>query len=94
MHDLRYALRSLRKRHCLLLMRAMGRRHELAIRASVGADRGCLVRQLFVEGAVLSAFGAASGIAFAIATWQLLLALCADQISGTHAAVLHQPYLH
>jgi macrolide transport system ATP-binding/permease protein len=49
----------------LLLVRSLARRHEMTVRLAVGAARGRLVRQLFTEGLVLSAFGAASGLVVA-----------------------------
>jgi putative ABC transport system permease protein len=49
----------------LLLVRAAGRQTEFAIRSSVGASRGQLVRQLLGETAFLTAAGGAAGIALA-----------------------------
>src|SRR5882672_6436718 len=46
----------------LLLVRSFARRHEMTIRLAIGAGRGRLLRQLFTEGLILSAFGAAGGI--------------------------------
>ena len=49
----------------LLLTRAAGRQKELAIRASLGATRGRILRQLFIEGLTLACVGGTAGIAMA-----------------------------
>ncbi len=49
----------------LLLAQSMARRRELAVRLSLGAGRGQLVRQLLVESLTLSTIGAAVGLLFA-----------------------------
>jgi predicted permease len=49
----------------LLLARASARRKELAVRASLGASRGRLIRQLLAEGLVLAAVGGALGVVIA-----------------------------
>jgi predicted permease len=47
----------------LLLTRGASRRHELAVRAALGAGRGRLGRQLFAEAAALASIGGAGGLA-------------------------------
>jgi predicted permease len=49
----------------LMLARSEGRRHEMAMRAALGASGGRLVRQLVAESAVLVASGCAAGLVLA-----------------------------
>lgn len=51
----------------LLLSRAVARRKEIAVRLSLGATRGRLIRQVFAEGLLLAATGGALGLFLA---WQ------------------------
>jgi predicted permease len=56
----------------LLLVRAEGRQHELAVRAALGESRGRLAAALLAESLVLGLAGAALGVVFALAGIELL----------------------
>lgn len=58
-----------------LLVRVAERRRELALRASLGASRGRLIRQLVTEGLLLSIAGTAAGALLASLTLPLFRAL-------------------
>jgi putative ABC transport system permease protein len=59
----------------LLLVRADGRRQELAIRAALGAGWGQIARELLMESVALGVFGGLAGLALAYGALQLLLAM-------------------
>jgi predicted permease len=59
----------------LLIARGFMRQREIAVRLSLGASRGQLIRQLLVESLVLSFVGGLAGIAVAVGLTRGLLAL-------------------
>jgi predicted permease len=63
----------------LLIARGFMRQREIAVRLSLGASRGRLVRQLLVESLVLSCAGGVLGLAIAFALTRGLLSLVPQQ---------------
>src|SRR4029450_12146801 len=71
----------------LLVARAAARHREIALRRAIGAGTGRLLRQMIVEGLLLSVLGAALGLGVAAAGVKLLVGLFA----GAHQRVLLEP---
>lgn len=66
----------------LMLARALARRRELAIRASIGASRLRLVGLLMLESALLAAIGTTAGLALALLAADALHAYAASAMAG------------
>ena len=65
----------------LMLMRSSARQREMAIRASLGATRARIIRQLLVESAILGSAGALLGLLFAVWVKDGLLAILPESMS-------------
>ncbi len=72
----------------LLLVRGMGRRAEISMRAALGARRGRIIRQLLTESIVLAGMGGivGLGVAYAGARMLLMLAFPGAQSIPIHAS--------
>ena len=71
----------------LLMMRAVAERHELGLRAALGAGRGRLMRKTLTESALLSVLGGTAGLQLAQWGTSALLALRPEglaRVSGIH----------
>jgi predicted permease len=64
----------------VMLARALARRREMGIRLAVGASRGRIARQLFLENVLIAAAGGAIGLMAGRWALQLLLTTAGDQV--------------
>jgi putative ABC transport system permease protein len=72
----------------LLVTRGSQRDREFAVRTALGGSRAQLLRQLLVEGLLLSACGAAVGLFLATRTFDVLETLVPDSLRGAVAPTL------
>jgi predicted permease len=73
----------------LLLARSANRMHELGVRATLGAGRDRLIRQLLTESLILGAGGGSAGIGLARGSLRLLLKMDPGDIPRLHEASLN-----
>jgi predicted permease len=67
----------------LLLARSAARKGEMALRLSIGASRGQLVRQLLTESCLLALMGGLAGLIVAKATLSLILSMLPSDASSS-----------
>ena len=77
----------------LLIARCLGRQQEFAVRSALGAGQFRLVRQLFVEGGLLSVLGCVLGLGIAWLAISLIHKLPPDTIPRDETIALHWPVL-
>jgi len=75
----------------LLLARSAARAGEMAVRLSIGAGRGRLVRQLLGESCLLAVFGGMAGLVVAQWTLNLMLAILPKEATNSVAAQVDMP---
>jgi predicted permease len=77
----------------LMLVRADARRHELAVRAALGAGSARIARELLVESLVIGVVGGLLGLVLAHLGLQALLAIGPSDLPRLHEIAVHRPVL-
>ncbi len=73
----------------LYLARAVARHREIATRASLGASRGRLIRQVLTESMMLAVAGSVLGLVVASASTQLLLSFISEDVGARSVGGRH-----
>ncbi len=76
----------------MILARGTNRRKEIAIRLSLGASRGRIVRQLATEGMLLSLLGGAVGLYLSYWAGEAMLAFALEFFAASKFVLSVQPY--
>jgi predicted permease len=77
----------------LLLVRVESRRQELALRAALGAGRGRIAGELFLESAILGLIGSIVGLALAYGGLRVLVAVAPENLPRIHEIGIDGPVL-
>jgi predicted permease len=77
----------------LLLVRVESRRQELAIRAALGAGRGRIAGELFLESAILGLIGSAVGLVLAVIGLRILISVAPENLPRIHEIGIDGPVL-
>jgi putative ABC transport system permease protein len=77
----------------LLLARATARQKEIAVRATLGAGRGAIVRQLLTESVLLALTGGVAGLALAWWGAEALARLSPPELADLHSVRISAPAL-
>ncbi len=77
----------------LLLVRAEGRQHEMAIRSALGAGRGRMARELLIESLLLGVAGGTLGLAFAYGALAILKSLAPANLPRVDEISIGAPVL-
>ncbi|HEY1339344.1 MAG TPA: ABC transporter permease, partial [Bryobacteraceae bacterium] len=72
----------------LLLVRAVGRRHEASVRLALGASRYRVIRQVLAESVIVAVTGGVAGVLLGAALLRALLALAPANIPRIHAVTM------
>ncbi len=77
----------------LVLVRTEGRRQELALRSALGAGRGRIAGELFLESAILGIIGSVVGLAFAYIGLRVLVSVAPENLPRIHEIGIDGPVL-
>ena len=77
----------------LLLVRVESRRQELALRAALGAGRGRIAGELFLESAILGIIGSVIGLGLAYGGLRILISVAPENLPRIHEIGIDGPVL-